>query len=65
LVCEENNYPPYNFERIGQDHYWISLALAGFKPEEVTIAAEQNMLAVEGHKADQADHHAQAICLLQ
>jgi molecular chaperone IbpA len=53
---EENNYPPYNIERTGQDHYWISLALAGFRPEEVTITAEQNVLTVEGHKADQADH---------
>jgi molecular chaperone IbpA len=52
---EENNYPPYNIERTGQDHYWISLALAGFKPEEVTITAEQNVLTVEGHKADKAD----------
>src|SRR5689334_1276301 len=53
---EENNYPPFNIERTGQDHYWISLALAGFKPEEVIITAEQNVLTVEGHKADQADH---------
>jgi molecular chaperone IbpA len=49
---EENGYPPYNIERTGQDHYWISFALAGFKPEEVTITAEQNVLTVEGHKAD-------------
>ena len=55
-TSEENNYPPYNIERTSQDHYWISLALAGFKPEEVTITAEQNVLTVEGHKADQADH---------
>jgi molecular chaperone IbpA len=54
---EENNYPPYNIERTDQDNYWISLALAGFKPEEVTITAEQNVLTVEGHKAVQADHH--------
>ena len=52
---EENNYPPYNIERTGQDHYWISLALAGFKPEEVTITGEQNVLTVEGHKTDKAD----------
>jgi molecular chaperone IbpA len=52
---EENGYPPYNIERTGQDHYWISLALAGFKPEEITITAEQNVLTVEGHKPDKAD----------
>ena len=52
---EENNYPPYNIERTGEDHYWILLALAGFKPEEVTITAEQNVLTVEGHKAEKGD----------
>jgi len=55
-TTEENNYPPYNIERTGEDHYWISLALAGFKPEEVTITAEQNVLTVEGHKGGKDDH---------
>jgi molecular chaperone IbpA len=54
--AEDNNYPPYNIERTGEDHYWISLALAGFKPEEVTITAEQNVLTVEGHKAEKDGH---------
>ncbi len=40
----EDNYPPYNIARVGEDHYRISLALAGFKPEEITVTAEQNML---------------------
>lgn len=47
----EDNYPPYNIERTGEDHYRISLALAGFSRDEVTITAEQNMLTVEGSKA--------------
>jgi molecular chaperone IbpA len=42
----EDNYPPYNIERTGEDHYGISLALAGFNPEEITITAEQNVLTV-------------------
>jgi HSP20 family molecular chaperone IbpA len=54
-TAEESSYPPYNIERAGEDHYWISLALAGFKPEEVTITAEQNVLTVEGHKGEK-DH---------
>jgi molecular chaperone IbpA len=52
----EDNYPPYNIERTGEDHYWISLALAGFNPDEVTITAEQNVLTVEGHKSEKTDH---------
>jgi molecular chaperone IbpA len=48
----EGNYPPYNIERLGEDHYQISLALAGFSPDEVSITAEQNVLTVEGRKAE-------------
>ncbi len=47
----EDNYPPYNIERSGEDRYCITLALAGFTPDEVTITAEQNVLTVEGAKA--------------
>jgi molecular chaperone IbpA len=47
----EESYPPYNIERADEDHYRISLALAGFSPDEITITAEQNVLTVEGSKA--------------
>lgn len=52
----EDNYPPYNIERIGEDHYQISLALAGFTLDDVAITAEQNVLTVEGRKAERGDH---------
>jgi len=52
----DDNYPPYNIERTGEDNYQISLALAGFSPDEVTITVEQNVLTVEGRKADKGDH---------
>jgi molecular chaperone IbpA len=52
----EDNYPPYNIERIGEDQFQISLALAGFTPEEVTITAEQNVLTVEGRKTEKHAH---------
>jgi HSP20 family molecular chaperone IbpA len=53
---EENHYPPYNIERTGEDNYQIALALAGFAPEEVSITAEQNVLIVEGRKAEKGEH---------
>ena len=55
-LAGEDNYPPYNIERTGEDEYRISLALAGFMPEEITVTAEQNMLTVEGRKTEKADH---------
>jgi len=51
-----DNYPPYNIERAGEGHYQISLALAGFTPQEVTVTAEQNVLRVEGRKAEKGTH---------
>jgi molecular chaperone IbpA len=47
----EETYPPYNIEKTGEDRYAISLAVAGFAPEDMTITAEQNTLTVEGRKA--------------
>jgi molecular chaperone IbpA len=46
------NYPPCNVERLSGDRYRISLALAGFSPDEIAITAEQNVLTVEGRKTD-------------
>jgi molecular chaperone IbpA len=52
----EDNYPPYNIERLAEDRYQISLALAGFRPDELAVTAEQNVLTVEGRKVDKEQH---------
>jgi molecular chaperone IbpA len=52
----EENYPPYDIVRTGEDNYRISLAVAGFSPDELTITAEQNLLRVEGRKAEKGEH---------
>jgi molecular chaperone IbpA len=52
----DDHYPPYNIERTGDEHYEICLALAGFSPADVTITAQQNVLTVEGGKADGGEH---------
>ena len=48
----DDNYPPCDVERLGEDRYQISLALAGFSSDEIAITAEQNVLTVEGRKAE-------------
>jgi molecular chaperone IbpA len=48
----DDNYPPCNVERLGEDRYQISLALAGFSPDEIAVTAEQNVLTVEGRKVE-------------
>ncbi|MVT71057.1 Hsp20 family protein [Bradyrhizobium pachyrhizi] len=52
--ASEDNYPPYNIERSGEDHYRISLAVAGFGTEDITVTAEQNALTIEGRKPEKA-----------
>ncbi len=49
-----DNYPPFNIERRGEDAYRITLAVAGFKPADIDITAQQNLLVVQGKKAEDA-----------
>lgn len=50
------NYPPFNLERISEDRYRITIAVAGFKPDEIEITAQQNLLLVTGRKAESQDN---------
>ena len=47
-----DNYPPFNVERRSEDSYRITLAVAGFKPADIEITAQQNLLVVQGKKGD-------------
>jgi molecular chaperone IbpA len=55
------NYPPFNLERLAEDRYRITLAVAGFKRDEVEITAQQNLLVVAGRKAEQSDEQKSAV----
>ena len=46
------NYPPFNIERRGEDSYRITLAIAGFRPDDLDITAQQNLLVIQGRKRD-------------
>lgn len=41
-------YPPYNIERTGEENYRITMAVAGFKEEDLNIVAQENTLIVSG-----------------
>ena len=47
-----DNYPPFNLERVADDRYRITLAVAGFKADEIDVTAQQNLLLVAGKKAE-------------
>ena len=52
---ESAGYPPYNIEVIGEDRYQITMAVAGFSDDELSIESKQNELTVSGQKAEDAE----------
>src|SRR5207237_8451771 len=48
-----DSWPPFNLERDGDDGYRITLAVAGFRSEEIEVVAQQNQLIVTGRKEEQ------------
>jgi molecular chaperone IbpA len=48
----QNNYPPYNLIKVGQDLFILEFALAGFDKEEVSITVENNQLKVSGQRSE-------------
>ena len=51
-AADGDNYPPYDIEKLADDRYRITLAVAGFGPGDIDITARQNMLVVTGRKAE-------------
>ena len=50
-----DSYPPYDVEKLTDDRYRITLAVAGFKRDEIDITSHQNLLTVAGRKAANDD----------
>lgn len=48
------NYPPFNIERRGDDAYRITLAVAGFRSEDLDITAQQNLLVIQGRRREES-----------
>lgn len=47
-----NGYPPYNIEHLGDREMRISLAVAGFSPQDLEISLEDNQLTIQGRQGD-------------
>ncbi|WP_390583155.1 Hsp20 family protein [Erythrobacter sp. MTPC3] len=56
-----DNYPPFNITRSGEDNYRITLAVAGFRPQDIDITAQQNLLVVQGKKREETDEGGELI----
>src|SRR3954469_6717136 len=51
----QENYPPFDLIKTGDNDYCIELAVAGVKPDEIDITAQQNVLVVSGRKSEESD----------
>ncbi|MEO6247563.1 MAG: Hsp20 family protein [Sphingomicrobium sp.] len=51
--ASQDNYPPFDLQRIDDNRFRISLAVAGFGQDEIDITAQQNQLVVTGKKSDE------------
>ncbi len=49
---QPDNYPPYNIERLTENEYRITMAVAGFGKEDVKIEVKENTLSIRGEKKE-------------
>jgi molecular chaperone IbpA len=52
---DDDGYPPFDIVKEGEDSYRITLAVAGFRPDEIEIVAQQNQLTITGKRAEDKD----------
>jgi molecular chaperone IbpA len=52
---QPDSYPPYNIEKTGEDAYRITIAVAGFTADELSVISQQNQLVVASRKAQNSD----------
>ena len=55
----QENYPPFDLIKLGDNDYRIELAVAGFRPNEIDITAQQNVLIVSGKKGEESENRGQ------
>jgi len=52
---EAKTYPPYNIEKVGDNAFRISIAVAGFAESDIVIESKENSLSVKGAKAPEGE----------
>ena len=50
-----DSYPPFDIQKEGEDSYRITLAVAGFRPDEIEIVAQQNQVTVTGRRSEESE----------
>ena len=55
-TAKENGYPPYNIEQVSENAFRITLAVAGFAEEDLSITVEDRQLVVRGKQSDESEN---------
>lgn len=50
IAGDDNGFPPYNIESVGENEYRISMAVAGFSQDELNVEVKEQTLTVKGQK---------------
>jgi len=53
-AASDTSYPPYNIEKTGEDSYRLTMAVAGFGPEDIELTVKENTLVIAGRVAQEA-----------
>jgi len=54
-------YPPYNIERTGENDYRVTVAVAGFGENEISIEAKENTLTIKGSKQTKEEENGEVL----
>jgi molecular chaperone IbpA len=54
-------YPPYNIEKLGEDEYRITMAVAGFSENDLHIELKQNTLTISGKKSERSENEGEVL----
>ena len=54
--AEAPSYPPYNIEKTGEDSYRLTMAVAGFRPEDLELTVKENTLFISGRVSNEAQN---------
>ena len=54
-AAEAPSYPPYNIEKTGDDTYRLTMAVAGFRPEDLEMTVKENTLVISGRVSNEAN----------
>jgi molecular chaperone IbpA len=52
---QPDNWPPFDTMKLSDDHYRITMAVAGFKTAEINISQQENLLVIQGERKQEAE----------